>query len=111
MRKLYVVKNARDFERIIKEGHYVKNKSFIIYYSKNDLQYSRYGISVGKKLGNAVVRNKVKRQVRMMVQEIFDKNQKKDYIIILRNKYLKDSFAVNKRDLEYLYNKINKRMD
>ena len=37
MRKLYVVKNARDFERIIKEGHYVKNKSFIIYYSKNDL--------------------------------------------------------------------------
>ena len=67
MRKLYVVKNARDFERIIKEGHYVKNKSFIIYYSKNDLQYSRYGISVGKKLGNAVFRNKYKRKIRAII--------------------------------------------
>ena len=85
MRKLYVVKNARDFERIIKEGHYVKNKSFIIYYSKNDLQYSRYGISVGKKLGNAVFRNKYKRKIRAIIDN-YKKNyiNIQDYIIILR---------------------------
>ena len=41
MRKLYVVKNARDFEKIIKTGKLAKNKSFIIYYSDNDLPYNR----------------------------------------------------------------------
>ena len=72
MRKLYIVKNARDFEDIIKTGKRSKNKSFIIYYKENNLPYNRYGISVGKKLGNSVYRNK--------------KNyiNHKDYIIILR---------------------------
>ena len=67
MRKLYVVKNARDFEKIIKTGKLAKNKSFIIYYSDNDLPYNRYGISVGKKLGNAVYRNKYKRKIRAII--------------------------------------------
>lgn len=110
MKKEYRIKKNQEFQAIIKTKKSVANQKFVIYYRENE-DHLKVGISVSKKLGNAVVRNKVKRQVRMMVQEIFDKNQKKDYIIILRNKYLKDSFAVNKRDLEYLYNKINKRTD
>ena len=110
MKKEYRIKKNQEFQAIIKTKKSGANQKFVIYYRENE-DHLKVGISVSKKLGNAVVRNKVKRQVRMMVQEIFDKNQKKDYIIILRNKYLKDSFAVNKRDLEYLYNKINKRMD
>ena len=35
MRKLYIVKNQRDFDRIIKEGRYRKNSSYVIYYEKN----------------------------------------------------------------------------
>ncbi len=71
----------------------------------------RVGISVSKKLGKAVVRNKIKRQVRMMVQEVFDKNQKKDFIIIVRNNFLECSYRDNRKSLESLCNKMNRRME
>lgn len=109
MRKLYVVKNARDFERIIKEGYYVKNKSFIIYYSKNDLPYSRYGISVGKKLGNAVFRNKYKRKIRAIIDN-YKKNyiNNQDYIIILRGSAKDKNYQELEKDYIALINNIRK---
>ena len=85
MRKLYNVKNQRDFDRIIKEGRYRKNSSYVIYYEKNNLPYDRFGISVGKKIGNAVNRNKYKRKLRAIIdnyKKLYVNSQ--DYIILLR---------------------------
>lgn len=109
MRKLYVVKNARDFEKIIKTGKLAQNKSFIIYYSDNDLPYNRYGISVGKKLGNAVYRNKYKRKIRAIID-----NYKKsyinhqDYIIILRGSAKDKEYHDLEKDYIALINNIRK---
>ena len=109
MRKLYVVKNARDFEKIIKTGKLAKNKIFIIYYSDNDLPYNRYGISVGKKLGNAVYRNKYKRKIRAIID-----NYKKsyinhqDYIIILRGSAKAKEYHDLEKDYIALINNIRK---
>ena len=87
MKKLYRVKNQYDFDRIIKKGNRKKNDIFIIYSEKNNLPYARYGISVGKKLGNAVYRNKKKRQIRSIIDNLEkDYVKTKDYIIILREK-------------------------
>lgn len=85
MKKKYIVKESKDFEDIIKNGKCKKNKSFVIHYKKNDLPYDRYGISVSKKLGNAVFRNKYKRKIRNIIdnyKKIYINNE--DYIIILR---------------------------
>lgn len=107
MKKLYIVKNQYDFDRIIKKNDLIKNKGFIIYKEKNNLPYSRFGISVGKKLGNAVYRNKMKRRIR----DIIDKSNKlyidnNDYIIILRVMSKDDSYQQLKdKLLPLLYNK------
>ncbi len=85
MKKKDIVKNNREFENIISTGQQVKNKNFIIYYKKNNEQKTRFGISVGKKLGNAVFRNKYKRKIRAIIDN--NKNdclKGYDYIIILR---------------------------
>ena len=85
MRKLYIVKKQYDFDRIIKNGKMRKNKSYVIYYEKNNLPYDRFGISVGKKIGNAVNRNKHKRKLRAIIdnyKKLYVNSQ--DYIIILR---------------------------
>ena len=85
MRKLYIVKKQYDFDRIIKIGKMRKIKSYVIYYEKNDLPYDRFGISVGKKIGNAVNRNKHKRKLRAIIdnyKKLYVNNH--DYIIILR---------------------------
>lgn len=111
MEKKYRVKKNEDFSRIIKRKQSLANRSFIVYYLKNDLDHARIGISVSKKLGKAIVRNKIKRQVRMMVREAIDLNSNYDYIVIVRNKYLDLDFNSNLKELKYLYKKILKRME
>lgn len=94
MRKLYIVKTNREFEKIINTGKIKKNRSFIIYYKDNSLPYSRFGISVGKKLGNAVYRNKYKRIIRQIVDNYKKSyNNKQDYIIILRGSAKEKNYA------------------
>lgn len=110
MKKLYRIKRSEDFQAIIKDKNSVANRKFVIYY-KDNKEHLRVGISVGKKLGHAVVRNKTKRQLRMMIQEVFDKNQKVDFIVIVRKPFLESSYQDNMNDLKFLYNKINKRME
>lgn len=111
MDKIHRVRKNEDFQAIIKDRNSIANGKFVVYYKSNNLSLLRIGFSVSKKLGNAVVRNKTKRQVRMMARDIFDFNQGMDYIIIVRNKFLESSYEDNKKDLLFLYNKIQKRMD
>lgn len=103
MKKKFVVKNSRDFENIIKNGSCKKNRSFTIHHKKNSLPYDRYGISVSKKLGNAVFRNKYKRKIRSIIDK-YKKNyvNNEDYIIILRRGAIEKSFSELSQDFNNL---------
>ncbi len=62
----------KDFEVVFKKGKKVKSSAFFYAYAvKKHKNPARLGISVSKKIGNAVVRNRVKRRFR----EIFRKNK------------------------------------
>lgn len=108
MRKLYIVKHDYDFDRIIEKNSFLKSEYFVIYQEENNLKYDCFGISVGKKLGNAVYRNKMKRRIRNII-DIYrkDYNNNKNYIIILRKKGKDASFNELKEDLINLILNIN----
>ena len=69
MKKINILKNSRDFDRIIKTYKPYKYKDYIIYLEKNTNDVYKFGLSVGKKIGNAVNRNKVKRQLKAIISE------------------------------------------
>ena len=69
MKKLYVVKHQQDFDRIIKLNNKKVSSYFIVYSEDNDKKYDCYGISVSKKIGNAVYRNKMKRRIRNIIDD------------------------------------------
>ena len=53
-----------DFLRLSRYGKRIQNRYFIVYISKNDLKRCRLGITVTRKVGKAVKRNRIKRLAR-----------------------------------------------
>ncbi len=108
MKKIYRVKKNEEFQKILNRRKFFTCASFALYVKERSAlaDNARIGISVSKKLGNAVVRNKIKRQVRMMCQDIFDFSQKYDSIILIRQGFLKVDFHTNKKELENLVKKV-----
>ena len=109
MSKLYIVKESKDFKRILDNNKYKASNYFKIFYLNNEYKYSRFGISVSKKLGNAVFRNKYKRKIRAIIdnsKKLYINN--KDYIIILRKGAISKSFKELEIDYQSLINSIGK---
>lgn len=100
MKKYKRIVDSKEFDQIIQKRRYRNSKSFTIYFKNKEREHSRYGIAVSKKLGNAVVRNKTKRQIRNMLREIDKESHKYDYIIMIRREYFNKSFEENQKDLE-----------
>lgn len=69
MKKINVVKSNKDFNQIIKNNKPFRYKSYVIYLERNNSDIYHFGISVGKKIGNAVVRNKYKRRIRNIIDK------------------------------------------
>lgn len=85
MKKHFRVKKEKDFNAIFKEGKSFANRKFVIYRLENNEQHFRVGLSVSKKLGNAVMRNQIKRRIRHILIE--HKNQlveNVDFVVIAR---------------------------
>lgn len=100
MKKYEIIKEKYEYDKIIHNSPYQKNKYFVIYNKEREEKYPRFGLAVGKKLGNAVTRNKIKRQLRVII----DNNKKlfknsKDYIIIVKKAILDLSFQEMEKEL------------
>ena len=93
MKKYEIVKEKRIFDYIINNSKYIKNDTFVIYYEEHEEKYPKFGIAVGKKIGNAVIRNKYKRIIRNLIDQnkfLFKNNY--NYIIIVKKKCLSMSY-------------------
>jgi ribonuclease P protein component len=86
MKKEYRIKKNKEFQAVFKHGQSFANRQFVVYAMNQPTHlHFRVGLSVGKKIGNAVTRNRVKRLLRQVVFEFApDLEQHKDYIIIAR---------------------------
>lgn len=107
MNKKFIITKNTEIQFIIKKGKKLISKYFIIYFIENNIDYNRYCISVSKKIGNAVIRNKQKRTVK----EIIRKNNIKDsknYVIILRKEILNINYQEKERELINLIKGENK---
>ena len=97
MRKSYRVKSEKDFQKVFHQGESKANRQFVVYkLPKEKQKHFRVGISVGTKLGNAVLRNKIKRQIRHALSDIskeMNLDNEVDFVVIARNPV---------RNMEYL---------
>ena len=64
MRHIVTLKNNREFGKVYNQKESFANKYLVMYLRANNLDYSRIGISVSKKVGNSVVRHRLTRLIR-----------------------------------------------
>ena len=101
MKKRDTIKSRKEYSNLIKNGSYIKTKEYVIYSLDNELLKRRFGIAISNKIGNAVTRNKLKRQTREIidnVKSLFKNNT--DYIIMIRKGCLETSFRKRLENLE-----------
>lgn len=107
MDKQHRIRKNEEFQQIIKLKKAISNSTFVIYYDNKKEEDCRVGISVSKKMGNAVERNKIKRQLRMMIKESINlKTYPFDIIVITKKHFLENNYAINKKILEKILKKV-----
>jgi ribonuclease P protein component len=104
MRKEYRIKKNEDFQLAFKEGKSVANRQFVIYtLKKPDQRHFRIGLSVSKKIGNAVTRNQIKRYIRQVFHEFDGQiHNHADYIIIARKPTAEMNYHEVKQSLSHV---------
>ena len=99
MKKIEIIKSSEEYTEIINTSKSKKSKYFSVYYRKHN-NSNRYGITVPKKTGTAVTRNKIKRRVK----NIIDNNKKivhngYDYVIIIKKGILELTYEEMEKEL------------
>jgi len=87
--KIIKLKENRDFRRVYNKGKSLVCPYFVVYVNKNRADNIRLGITVSKKIGNAVKRNRAKRVITAAFSAVCPKIQSGyDFVIVARTRIL-----------------------
>lgn len=101
MKKAYRVKKDKEFQQVFHQGKSTANRQLVLYvYPRPEQVHFRVGFSVGKKLGNAVKRNQIKRYLRQAVHELTPAIKTEiDFLLIARKDIVDKDYHQIKKSL------------
>jgi len=101
------IRRGKDYSRIYKKGYRLAGKYLIVFVCPNQLPRNRFGIVTSKKIGNAVVRNRAKRQLRAIIRKNAATQMPpgNDVVVVARYNIKEAIFAVLEKDLLRLLKK------
>jgi len=104
VKKQFRIKKNEEFQHIFRQGKTFANRQLVIYYQNKPGQaHFRIGLSVGKKIGNAVVRNRIKRLMRQSFFELKDEIKPEyDMVVIARQPTKNMGFQEVKKSMTHL---------
>lgn len=106
MKKIEIIRKSKEFEKIIKKGKNYKNDYFIIFVLKKAEKKPRMGIAIPKNIGKAAKRNKIKRQVKSIIDKKIIALINNDCIILVKKEILNLKYIEKEKNLITLFNLI-----
>ncbi len=102
------LKLNKDFKRLYYRGKSCISKNVVVYAMKNRGEFNRIGITCGKALGKAVIRNRLKRLVRESYRQMEPDIQKGyDFVFVVRTRAVGKPFSEINGDLVYAMKKLS----
>ena len=100
------LKNNREFKEVYSKGNSKATSNLVLYWYPNCKHKNRVGFSISKKIGKAVVRNKLKRRLKEIVRhnECYLKHGY-DLVFIARKPVVNLNFQQIKKDVIKLFKK------
>jgi len=106
LKREYRLRKKYMFNYCYKVGKVEHSKSTILYFTPSRNKCVKIGISVSKKVGTAVKRNRAKRVIRSAITPFLEcLNQNYNIIIVARENILTFSHQQLKNDLLYMFKK------
>lgn len=103
MQQRFRLRQRQDFERLRREGRVYRHPMLMLSAAPNGLPHNRYGFITGKPIGNAVVRNRVKRLLREALRLLHPQLISSfDLVFIARGAIVEQPFAHVQRTVEEL---------
>jgi ribonuclease P protein component len=81
---LEMLRSAADFQQIQSQSRSRSHPLLLMRYRRNGLDRTRYGISTGRKVGSAVVRNGIRRRLRTILRSLDDVQPGYDILLVAR---------------------------
>lgn len=106
MKKTNILKKNKEYNELITKGKKINSSEVIIYYTFEEMSNYFFGFSVSKKIGNAVIRNKIKRQIKNILDQKTYKNGFK-CIIMVKKDFLNKTYEEKGILIFALLNKID----
>jgi ribonuclease P protein component len=107
LKKSIRIAKAKDWQTLYRRGRTVFGRGIVLKTLKSGSDISRFGVVVGTKVSKrATIRNRLKRQIRAIISQNYDKTRSGyDTIIITRPDLAKKAFAEIKNALEESFKK------
>jgi len=103
MKRHYRLRRNSDFLRVRRFGKTYASPLMVLAFVRNELDYSRFGFVVSKRLGKAVQRNKVKRRMREVTRlRIPNIKSGFDLVLIARRPITQATYKEIEHTLEHL---------
>lgn len=108
MKNTMSIKKNHEFKRLYHKGDNQASPFLAMYVRKNGSSSNQLGITVGVKLGNAVVRNKVRRRIKEMYRKQ-EPSLKTGYhiVIVARNRCATSTYAQMERSFFLLCDQLD----
>lgn len=108
MKKTEAIKLNKEFKSLYYRGGCQVSKRVVLYFrkNKNNKDINRLGLTVSKKIGNAVMRNKVRRRLK----EIYRLNEDRllsgyDIVLVARGTSADSTYEDLEKDMNFIFRK------
>ena len=101
--------DSPEFERVYRKGIAYRGRLFTVHAFPNELDIARLGLSVSKKVGNAVVRNVVRRRFKEIFRELAMEAKKLDIVVSAKPASAGASFGELRDEFERSLRKLDSR--